>query len=559
MLRSIVSTNFLGRPAAAWLLILGGLLPVSWAADNPSEIVGKDTQMERSVAMSSRVDDLLKEHLQSIGWEAAPKCEDAEFLRRVYLDLTGELPTGADVLDFLEDQGPKKRIQVVERLLDSPASAAHLARVWSSWLLPAEDGAAPFQPQPFGLEAWLAQRFEENLRYDRLVADLLVSSGPTESGPTGFFVALGGDPSRIASKTARVFMGVQLDCAECHDHPFDDWTQQDFWGFAAYFAQLSTDSGAAMRSGVSVADVAVGEVSLPDTEQVVAPKPLVQTGFSGIGTGSRRQQLTLWLTARENPFLARATVNRVWSLLFGRGLVEPIDDMRSLEIASHPELLRELSEYFASTGYDLRDLFSVLAKTAAYSRSSRHPSGVPPEASYASMTVKPLTQAQLSMALNQVSRQLFEPGGGTTLLLQRQLGQLRGDESEAKLGIINALVTLNGSLWDRISRENSSRLLKALEGPHLNGQKQLQWLFLTTLSRLPSAEEVAVFSEVMGRAPAAHGNDAADDSQEEAAGQGAGSGIQDAVALPLKPDAVKAWQSDLLWALLNSTEFAMTP
>lgn len=508
----------------AVLMVLVGTLGSS--ATEPAESL-----TNRARLMTARVDELLNERMQQLGWQPAPDCDDATFLRRAYLDLTGMAPVAREVLDFLESTAPNKREELVDRLLASSVSAGHLANTWAHWLLPDTVGLE-FGPGRNGLHTWLRQRFAENLRYDRLVADLLVSTGSTENSPTSFFVALENKPEKIAAKTARVFMGVQLDCAECHNHPFDSWKQTDFWGFAAYFANLSTNADQ-MGPIAEVNDAGTVEVKLPGTEQVVAPKPLVETGVSGLGTGTRRQQLTLWLTTRENPFLARAAVNRSWSLLFGRGLIEPIDDMRSLEIATHPQLLKELSEYFASTGYDLRHLLSLLAKTQAYRRATQHANGPSPEGSYAVMLTKPLTETQLTACMLQVARQVAgDPAAGPPnapqpqpiQALAQQLGKLRGESSQASLGIVQALVTLHGTAFDQVSRDGSSRLLQALDAPHMDDAKRVRWMFLSTLNRPPSAQEQQAFSDLIG------------ESKERA-----------------------VWQSDLLWALINSTEFAMTP
>ncbi|MCA9130031.1 MAG: DUF1549 domain-containing protein [Planctomycetales bacterium] len=502
---------------------------------------------ERSKAMSERVDQLLEEQMRELHWEPAGPCDDAAFLRRAHLDLSGTPPSGRQVLAFVADSSENKRMHLVDQLVSSPASHAYLASTWASWMLPEDSGQNPFGDRNAGLENWLRDRFAENLRYDRLVADLLVATGSTQNGPTAFFVALEGKPEKLAAKTARVFMGVQLDCAECHDHPFDDWKQQDFWGLAAYFARVSAADTPTMAS---VTDLEEGEVMIPDTSTVVAPKPLVNTGFSGLDSGTRRQQLTLWLTARENPFLARATVNRVWALLFGQGLIEPVDDMRSLEMASHPQLLSELSDYFASTDYNLRALIATLAKTRAYGRSTLHTRGKVPRDSYATMAVKPLTQLQLATSLEHVGRQIAGPNAEAMRgLLQRQLGILRGEASEAKLGIVSALVTLHGNSIDTLSRPDSSRLLKALDAPFMDEEKQLRWLFLSVLNRLPSDDEIAgiakgirtnQFATTEVSASAANNASPTADSDQVASGS-------------------ESWQSDLLWALLNSSEFAMTP
>lgn len=508
----------------------GSIASDNSGGDEAAILVARDRQM------AARVDELLNAKLKELGWQPAVRCDDATYLRRASLDLTGTVPTGAEVLQFISSPAASKRSDLVDRLLASPTSSLHLANIWSSWLLPdANNPEAQFGGA--GLRSWLRSRFAENLRYDRLVSDLLVSTGSIQNSPTAFFVALESKPEKIAAKTARVFMGIQLDCAECHNHPFDDWTQKDFWGFAAYFAHLSTDNEQMMNPSVAVVDQASGEVKLPGTEEVIAPKPLVDTEDDGLATGTRRQQLTLWLTARENPFLARAAVNRAWSMLFGRGLIEPIDDMRSIDIATHPAILSELSEYFADTGYDLRRMLAMLASTDAYHRASVHPSGQPPEASYATMLNKPLTETQLAACLSQVARQIARNNDAQAQqALMTQLGKLRGDASQATLGIVQALVTLHGRAFDEASKDSTSRLLQALNAPHMNDSKRLQWLFLSTLNRNPTPQEEAAFSQVI--------NQARDSKQAQDSSQ-----AQD----------TSTWQSDLLWALINSTEFAMTP
>ncbi len=531
--RQVRSPYRFGSVVASLLLTSLSLASLAIAQDKlantPSEVLASTAQSKLSTAaMTARIDYLLDEQLRENGWQPTGPCSDAQFLRRASLDLTGTPPNASEVLAFIQTPaGLDKREKLIDRLLASPRSATHLAGTWAGWMLP-EDDSPQQQLGRQGLQTWLRDRFAENLRYDRLVSDLLVSTGPPQNGPTAFFVSLEVKPEKIAAKTARVFLGLQLDCAECHDHPFDKWSQRDFWGFAAYFAQLSKLEEIAMRQGAEINDTLQGEVTLPGADEVIPPSPLVHTGLSGLSSGTRRQQLTLWLTARENPFVARAAVNRVWALLFGRGLIEPVDDMRNLEMASHPQLLSELADYFADSNYDLRGLLAVLAKTNAYARGGMHESGPPPEESYAIMSAKPLTETQLMTALAQVARQVAgEENAAQQQALMAQIGKLRGDASEAKLGIVSALVTLHGDAFDQVSRDQTSRLLKALEAPFMDQRQQVRWMFLATLSREPSVAEQQAFS--------------------------------DALPTGNETDSDHAWLSDLLWALINSTEFAMTP
>lgn len=507
--------------------------------------------------MAARIDVLLEQRMQELGWEPAGVCDDANFIRRASLDLTGRNPTASDVLGFIQDASPDKRGNLIDRLLASPTCAVHLANTWAAWLLP-ESVAPQAENGRAGLHTWLRNRFAENLRYDRLVSDLLVATGPANSGPGAFFLSLDGKPERIAAKTSRVFLGIQLDCAECHDHPFDHWKQREFWGFAAYFARLSADPSRMMAGDAEVVDLPEGEVKLPSSDEIVAPQALVQTGLSGLASGTRRQQLTLWLTARENPYLARAAVNRSWSLLFGGGLIEPVDDMRSIEQASHPVILQELADYFAKSGFDLKLLLATLGRTRAYQRASVHAKGHPPAQSYAVMTVKPLTSIQLATCLTQVARQFAnEAGDSFVRRLANELGRLRGDASQATLGIVQSLITLHSEQMQPVWSESQSRLLAAITAPHLTSQKQIEFLFLSTLSRLPTDDEL----RTLLTAAAAKVEDdrrlkATESVSVAATGAGEGVPSQSPVKLPL---TAASWQADLLWALINSSEFAMTP
>ncbi|MGD9634545.1 MAG: DUF1549 domain-containing protein, partial [Pirellulales bacterium] len=257
---------------------------------------------------------------------------DAEFMRRVYLDLTGRVPTVAEAHDFLADQSPDRRKRLVDGLLEHHDHATHLASVWRRILLPNEvdlarlGGSAEF-------DDWLAERFAENMPYDQLVRELLLAEGRVaEKGPLLFYAAVRLNPEELAARTSRAFLGVRMECAQCHDHPFDEVSQHDFWSFAAFFARISRPRGKMeMASPVlQVKDNKFGDVMIPESDEVVPPRipgTVMDLADEPEGT-SRREQLVSWLTDRHNEHFAKATVNRVWAHLFGRGLVEPVDDMR---------------------------------------------------------------------------------------------------------------------------------------------------------------------------------------------------------------------------------------
>ena len=482
--------------------------------------------------ITTRVDELL-----AGGWRAASVspgagADDAEFLRRVSLDLTGVIPRVADAREFLSDTRPDKRELLVEQLLRSPMHAAHLANAWRRMLLPGElsdqqaAGAAGFQ-------AWLREQFAANLRYDNLVAELLVTKGGAEqTGPALFYTSLELKPEEVAANTSRIFLGVQIECAQCHDHPFDRWTKQDFWGYAAFFARLESKPGR-QASMLQLVDAPTGELKYPETDLVVLPKYLDASAANENEDSSRRRQLAIWLVSRDNPFFAKAAVNRVWAQMFGRGLTEPVDDFSERNPPSHPELLNELADYFIETGFDLRSLYAALANTQAYQLSSQsdHVDERAPEL-FAGMAIKSLTPEQLYDSLLQATQQRqrisvtsmgpADPRRAEFLARFESPGQAA---SEFEAGIPQALAMMNGPLVATATQPDQGWLLTALEAPLLSDDDRVETLFLATLSRLPSQDEKTAIAPYLA---------AAETSADRQRALG-----------------------DILWSLLNSAEFML--
>lgn len=482
-----------------------------------------------------RIDELIEGKIHSAGFVAAPPASDAEFLRRVYLDLTGVIPRVAEVREFLADRRPDKRSILIDKLLESPSHATHLANTWRSILLPG--GLNPEQINNIvGVQNWLRQRFVENVRYDNLVAELLVASDGGEAGPALYYTSLDVSPEKLASSTARIFLGLQIECAQCHDHPFDHWKQRDFWGYAAFFAQLRQPDMANPnpRGRARLLDLDQGDVKLPNTEEVVLPRYPAGSSPSSQELGTRREQLAIWMASRSNPFLARAGVNRAWWQLFGRGLVEPVDDLGSHNAPSHPELLDALTTYFVSTGFDLRELYRTLVSTAAYQRTSVWTAEpIPPPELYVSMPLKTLTAEQLYDSVNRVLHRRSQgtmPGlniASPLLDPQRQAFIAKVQSSgrnflEYQAGVLQALTLLNGGDLAEATDPLKSPLLGSLEAPYFSENDRLQTLFLATLSRLPTQQELSFCQTKL--APAG--------------------------------ENAKNF-ADILWALLNSGEFAL--
>ncbi len=507
-------------PAIRWALVLAAIFACGLlrAAELPAAKVG-------DVSMSHRVDELLEARWRAASVEPAAAADDAELLRRLYLDLTGVISSVWETRAYLADSRPQKRAELVDRLLRSPAHATHLADVWRDLMLPRKFDPEQLRPL-VGLQNWLRRQFVDNRRYDRVVADLLVATGGDEAGPALFYTALGVKPEELGTTTARIFLGLRLDCAQCHDHPFDRWTQQDFWGYAAFFARLEQRNRNA--SAMRLVDATSGEVRLPESDTIVATRypggVLVPSGEQG----TRRQQLAIWMVSRDNPYLARATVNLAWAQLFGRGLVEPIDDFGPHNPASHPELLEELGEWFVASGYDLRELFRTLTNTRAYQLSSRASDPSPPPELFARMMVKTLTPEQIYDSLCRVAlRPLPEQEAMVDPRRQAFLVKMQTQTRSVvdfEVSLPQALALMNGPELSEATDAAASGLLAALEAPFLDDEQRVETAFLAALCRPPRDLERSQFLEhLQAKSPAE------------------------------RPKAL----GDVVWALLNSSEFIL--
>ncbi|WP_425614872.1 DUF1549 domain-containing protein [Anatilimnocola sp. NA78] len=498
-----------------------------------SALAGEPEANLARAAMVAKIDQRIDESLAKAKLAAADQADDAEFLRRAYLDLTGTIPRVAEVRKFLADERADKRAKLIDELLASPAHANHLANLWRSIMLP---GGVSLEQitSVVGVQNWLRQRFVENLRYDNLVSELLVATAGDDAGPALYYTSLNLAPEKLASSTARIFLGLQIECAECHDHPTDHWKQADFWGYASFFAQLQRPENNVPGMQARLIDLEAGEVKIPNSETIVPPKFPSGRKPATDELGTRREKLAIWMASRDNPYLARAAANRCWSILFGRGLVEPVDDLGPHNPPSHPELLDELTQYFIDTGFDLREMLRTLALTKTYQRTSRWTaSEVPPEM-YAHMPVKSLSAEQLYDSLNRV---LVRRGQGEIPGLnlrsplldpQRQqfLTKMQGQGRsplEYQAGVLQALTLLNGDDLTEATTAERSPLLLALDAPLFDEGEKLEAMFLATVTRLPTADERTLFlKHVASRSPG---------------------------------EKNKAW-SDLLWAVLNTAEFA---
>jgi hypothetical protein len=462
-------------------VLLLALVPGLHAADRDVE------------ALAAKIDERIAAAWPS-DLKPAPVTGDAEFFRRVHLDLAGRIPSVTEARDFLDDDRPNKRRLWVERILaadpDDPsyrtAYINHFTNVWRAWLLARTDQQGQFRQPP--LENWLRQRLKANAGYDQIVRDLLTQplgggdGGPRESSAAVFFQANERKPENLAGSTARLFLGVTIECAQCHNHPFDRWTKQQFWETAAFF----TDVVAQQKPGPR------GEIKPPNQE-----KPIPARFLDGKapkwkdGTGTR-PTLAEWVTAADNPFFARAAVNRLWTYFFGAGLADLGDRWTDDRPASHKVLLDELARAFVDHKYDVKFLIRTIIASGAYQRSSAvsHPSHKETHL-FARMPLRGLSPEQLFDSLAEATEYQEAASGNGQSARGQFLARFPAQEhpTDYQTSILQALYLMNNEfIADRTNLEKN-RTLATLAEQRTSTARKVESLYLVVLSRKPRPEE----------------------------------------------------------------------
>lgn len=313
------------------------------------------------------IDRLAWDKLERLGIEPSPIAGDAEFLRRVYLDTIGTLPTPDEAKAFLADSSPDKRARLIDRLLDRPEYADYWTMKWldilrADQLIISPQGAVAMQ-------RWLHRHFEENRPFDRLARDLLTVEGNTSAEGPGSFYKILAQPDEAARSISQLLLGVRIECAQCHHHPSERWSQEDYVGLAGFFTGLKLKK---LPNGEqAVVSLAGKDLPHPRSGEVVAARALGAEAADFSTTRDRRRVLADWMTSPDNPFFAKATANRLWAHYFGRGLVEPIDDMRETNPATNEPLLQMLAEHMREVRFDSKAFTRTLLNSRVYQLSSQ--------------------------------------------------------------------------------------------------------------------------------------------------------------------------------------------
>ncbi|WP_165073377.1 DUF1549 and DUF1553 domain-containing protein [Paludisphaera rhizosphaerae] len=321
----------------------------------------------------SFIDDLALAKWKKLGLTPSAVAGDATFLRRAFLDVIGRLPTPDEARAFLDDPSPEKRAQLVDRLLERPEYADHWATKWMDLLRP-----NPYRvgiKAVFNLDGWIRDAFRKNLRYDEFVRQIVTAQGSSfEQGPSTIFRDHR-EPIEIAPVMSQLFLGIRLDCAKCHHHPFESWGQDQFYEFAAFFTRIGR-KGTGLSPPISGSEEIVftaksGEIKHPLTGAVLPPKPLFgEAPGASDPAKDPREVLARWMTSPDNRYFAKVMANRVWGDLMGIGIVDPVDDIRATNPPSNGPLLDALADDFREHGYDVKHLIRTIMASTVYGLSS---------------------------------------------------------------------------------------------------------------------------------------------------------------------------------------------
>ncbi len=315
------------------------------------------------------VDEMIFDKLKKLRIPPAIRCSDEVFVRRVYLDILGALPTIEETQSFLADQNADKRVQLVDTLLQRPEFTELWSMKWADLLRVQSSANVIDRKALYRYNDWLRQSFTQNKPLDQLVRELLTAQGGNFTAPATNFYVAERDPKQMAENVAQVFLGIQIKCAQCHNHPFERWTMDDYYSFAAFFAQVGQKGSTDPREKITY-DSRSGEVKNIKNGQVAPPK-FLGGPVPDVNGKDRRAVLADWITSPDNPWFAACVANRVWEQFLGKGITDPPDDVRVTNPPSHPELQAMLASKLKEYNYDLRKLVRDICTSYTYQMSTQ--------------------------------------------------------------------------------------------------------------------------------------------------------------------------------------------
>jgi len=475
--------------------------------------------IEKRVVPEVRAANFIDEHvfakLRSLGIPPSPPADDAAFLRRAYLDIVGVIPTAEEVRRFLAGRDPAKRARLVDELLERPEYADYWSMYWGDHL--SNTKQLLYNKGPYSFTRWLYDAFRSNLRFDEFARKLLVSSGNMfEAAATSYYPLMKKELD-LAAVTSQLFLGVTIDCARCHNHPLEKWTRDDFNGMAAFFSQIRYKSNSGPRNNERILYLDFKRQFVhPETKKSNLPKPLNGPVMTAGEWTDRRELLADWIAAPENPFFAKAIVNRMWRNFLGRGLVEPVDDFRATNPPSNEPLLEALARDFIEHRYDLHHLIRRITSSRAYQLSSTPADGNRDDTmAYSRYYPRRLGAEQL---LDSIAAATGVPEKFRSLYPGTRAAQLPEPEIESYFlevfdrpsrqlvcerknepTLNQALHLISGDTVHKKIADPASALAAMLEAKRAPAEA-VEELYLRTLARYPDAEERKTAAAAIARA-----------------------------------------------------------
>ncbi len=491
---------------------------------------------EAKVPRDNVVDQTVFAKLNRMRIRPSDLCSDREFIRRAYLDVIGVLPRPEEVERFLAMPEKTRRNAVIDELLDRP-------EFYDFWALKFADilrsnGRLIQSKGAYAFHRWIRASLEQDVPLDRFVQELLTAEGSTFKNPAANYYRISRDPESAVETTAQLFLGVRIQCAKCHNHPFERWTQDDYYGFAAFFSQVGRKKGNLPDEEV-VYPSGSGEVRQPRTGETMKPKALGGPVMDGPkAPEDRRVRLASWLSSADNPFFAKSLVNRVWYHLMGRGIVEPVDDFRDSNPASNDELLDGLTAEFVKEGYLLRPLIRTILRSRTYQLSAVTNSMNVDDTLYFSHCQTKLLPAEVLLdAISAVTATSTKFDG---LPMGARACQIPDGKMENPfLKTFGRPARELACECERESESNLSQALQLIGGATVNGKLRDEKGRMSTLAASKKApEEIAreLYEVALSRNPTP--------AEREAA-------VKHLTAAKNRREAVE----DLGWVLINSKEF----
>jgi hypothetical protein len=469
----------------------------------------------KQLPQNNYIDKALDAKLQRLKIQPSDLVDDAGFLRRVSLDLAGHLPAPPEVRAFVADAFRTKRSAAIDKLISSPAYVDHWTLKWGDLLQNnrkylGEKGAYEFRE-------WIRESLAQGKPYDRMVREMLTARGSSYENPAANFYRVTRDPKPTMEKTTQVFLGVRMVCAQCHDHPFERWTQNQYYEMAAFFSAVGLRPGYEVGEEILYDQRQDFDMKHPKDSRVMNPKFIVPATWSAeaapglaVPTDQRRRMVYAeWLTAKDNPFFAKSTVNRVWSYFFGRGIIDPVDDIRASNPPANPALLDALAKDFVAHDFDLRYLMRTIANSRAYQTSiATNEWNAQDTENFSHAVPRRLSAEELMDALAQATgvRPVFAEAPPDTLAEQITDPHIGKDgfldlfgrpsresscecERRSDLSLPQALNLVNGRTISDAVADANGRIAKSILGGRPD-RELVEELYLASLSRPPTAAEL---------------------------------------------------------------------